>query len=206
LVRGIVQNGEEVPEWTTFASYRASARDYDMFERWCNRFFRVAKGNGKFALLSTSKTLSEIMTVSDEGFVVAVLHNGYERWVAEAKILESDGSLESESLPPMCWSEGGATAQKRHRGWKSEGIKFFNESCREIGSLRLMRHSKELEEKFLENAKRGKNQKQMCKRRLDSDTVKPFCELEIEDEVQTGENEQEMGGSLEEQVGLTAGV
>jgi hypothetical protein len=178
-----------------------------MFELWCNRFFRVAKGNGKFALLSTSKTLSEIMTVSYEGFVVAILNNGYEHWVAEAKMLESDDSLESESLPPMRWSEGGATAQKRHRGWKSEGIKFFNESCREIGSLRLMRHSKELEEKFLEKAKKGKNQKQMCKRRFDSDTVKPFCELEeIEDEVHTNEHEQVIGGSFEEQVGLAAGV
>jgi hypothetical protein len=41
-----------------------------MFELWCDRFFRVSKGSGKFAVLSKNKKVSEIMTVSDEGFVV----------------------------------------------------------------------------------------------------------------------------------------
>lgn len=130
-----------------------------MFELWCDRFFRVSKGNGKFTMLSKSKKISEILTLSDEGFVVSVINNGYERWVAEAKMLESEDGAESVDLPPMRWSEGGAMAQKRHRGWKSDGIKFFNESCREIGSLRMMRHSKELEEKYLEKVRNEKKSK-----------------------------------------------
>jgi hypothetical protein len=158
-----------------------------MFELWCDRFFRVSKGSGKFAVLSKNKKVSEIMTVSDEGFVVSVLNNGYDRWIAEAKMLESGDGFESVSLPPMRWSEGGASAQKRHRGWKSEGIKFFNETCHEIGSLRNMRHSKELEDKFLGKAKNDQNQKNQCRRRLDN-TVKPFCELEFEESLQNDEN------------------
>jgi hypothetical protein len=160
-----------------------------MFELWCDRFFRVSKGSGKFAVLSKSKRVSEIMTVSDEGFVVSVLNNGYDCWMAEAKMLESGDDFDSVRLPPMRWSEGGASAQKRHRGWKSEGIKFFNETCHEIGSLWNMRHSKELEDKYLERAKKNKNQKNLCKRRLDN-TVKPFCELESEDCAQNNENDR----------------
>jgi hypothetical protein len=178
-----------------------------MFELWCDRFFRVAMGNGKFSLLSKSKKLSDILTLSDEGFVVSVLYNGYERWVMEAKMLESEDDSDTGGLPPMRWSEGGKTAQKRHRGWKSEGIKFFNESCSEIGSLRNMRHSRELEDKYLEKAKKEKNHKQLCKRRLET-TVKPFCELELEQYIQNGDEHQEVAtrdGSLE-QVGQTAGV
>jgi hypothetical protein len=175
-----------------------------MFELWCKWFFRVYKGSGKFAALSKNKKLSEIMTVSDEGFVASVLNNGYDHWIAEAKLLESGDDFESVSLPPMRWSEGGASAQKRHRGWKIEGIKFFNETCHEICSLRNMRHSKELKDKYLEKAKKNQNQKNQCKRQLDN-TVKPFCELEFEDCAQNDENDSAAMDGFE-QVGLVAGV
>jgi hypothetical protein len=205
-VRSIVREGGEVPEWDAFALYRASARDYEMFELWCDRFFRVSKGNGKFLLLSKSKKISEILTLSDEGFVISVLNNGYERWVAEAKMLESEDASGSEDLPPMRWSEGGATSQKRHRGWKSDGIKFFNESCHEISSLRQMRHSKELEEKYLEKAKNEKNPKRLSKHRLDSTVVKPFCELVFEGYPSGGHDDNGVTGNESQQVGTVPGT
>jgi hypothetical protein len=67
-----------------------------------------------------------------------------------------------------------------------------------------MRHSKELEDKFLGKAKNDQNQKNQCRRRLDN-TVKPFCELEFEESLQNDENVIAATDGLE-QVGLVSGV
>jgi hypothetical protein len=89
------------------------------------------------------------MTEFDETFIVAILHNGFNRWAQEAAIIASGGEVNSKTLEKNKWTDTGLAA-KKYEGWIEEGIEFFNKQVEEIQNMLKTAISKAMEEQYLQ--------------------------------------------------------
>jgi hypothetical protein len=67
------QQEDGVPTVETLMNYRSQGED-NLFELWCNTFFRPGYGTAAFRDRCKKKPLSEILTVYDEAFIVATMN------------------------------------------------------------------------------------------------------------------------------------
>jgi hypothetical protein len=126
--------------------------DYNKFKLWADTFFQVGHGSVQFRVAQSSTLLSDILTVYDKAFIVAIIHNGFDRWVQESSILASGGIVDKKNLPKNCWTDSGALA-KKYEGWVEEGVMFFNDQIGDLQNMRLTATSKMLEDKYLKENK-----------------------------------------------------
>jgi hypothetical protein len=92
------------------------------------------------------------LTVYDEAFIVAIVHNGFDRWVQESSIVANGGIVDKKNLPKNRWTDNGASA-KKYEGWVEEGVVFFNEKIGDLQNIRLTATSKMLEDKYMKENK-----------------------------------------------------
>lgn len=138
------------PELQMLEVYRGGAMD--KFKIWADHFFRVGYGSADFRGAQSNMLLSDFLTVFDEAFIVAVVHNGFERWVQEAVILASGGIVDKKRLPKNKWTETGSSA-KKYEGWDEEGVVFFNSQVEDLINLRLTTTPKMMEDIYLREKK-----------------------------------------------------
>jgi hypothetical protein len=146
------QQGDSVPTVETLMNYRSQGED-NLFELWCNTFFRPGYGTASFRDRCKKKTLSEIMTVYDEAFIVATIDNNYERWMKDAELLSQGNTVDKKKLPRQKYTND-AAASKKYQGWSTEGLDFFNKTVNDLNQLRNTSASKALEKNYMENQNR----------------------------------------------------
>jgi hypothetical protein len=111
-------------------------------------FFWAGFGSVQFQGSQSRILILDFMTEFDEAFIVAILHNGFDRWVQEAAIIASGGEVNSKTLEKNKWTDTGLAA-KKYEGWIEEGIEFFNEQVEEIQNMHKTAISKAVEEQYL---------------------------------------------------------
>jgi hypothetical protein len=137
------------PTVESLMNYRGQGED-ELFELWCDSFFRPAYGSAAFREKTKKKPLSSIMTVFDEAFVVATIDNNYERWMKEAELLSQGLPVDKKKLPRQKYTND-AAASKKYQGWSKEGIDFFNKNVNDLNQVRNTSTSKTLENTYMEN-------------------------------------------------------
>jgi hypothetical protein len=70
------QEGDSIPTVEALMNYHSQGED-NLFELWCNTFFRPRYGTAAFRDRCKKKPLSKILTVYDEVFIVAMIDNNY---------------------------------------------------------------------------------------------------------------------------------
>jgi hypothetical protein len=143
------QQGDSFPAVETLMNYRSQGED-NLFELWCNTFFQPGYGTAAFRYRCKKKTLSEILTVYDEAFIVATIDNNCERWMKEAELLSQGNMVDKKRLPRQKYTND-AAASKKYQGWSTEGLDFFNKTVNDLNQLRNMSASKALEKNYMEN-------------------------------------------------------
>jgi hypothetical protein len=133
-------------------NYRSQGED-ELFELWCNTFFRPGYGTAAFRDRAKRKPVSEILTVYDEAFIVATIDNNYERWMKEAEILTQGDIVNKKKLPRQKYTND-AAASKKFQGWSTEGLEFFNKTVNDLIQLRNTSSSKLLEKNYMEKINR----------------------------------------------------
>jgi hypothetical protein len=142
------QEGESIPTKESLMNYRSQG-EYDLFELWCDTFFRPGYGTAEFRDRAKKKHLSDILTVFDEAFIVATIENNYERWMKEAELLSQGKTVDKKKLPRQKYTND-AAASKKYQGWSTEGLEFFNKTVNDLIQLRNTSASKSLEKKYLD--------------------------------------------------------
>ena len=98
--------------------------------------------------------ISDIVTCSDESFVLLTLENNYERWLGEARWLARNKDKEPEEQEPKDFPESRFTnsgkskqngRSKRLQGWAREGYLLFNELYQRVENDCLQRANFETE-------------------------------------------------------------
>lgn len=131
------------------SNYRG-ARDMGLLTLWCTYFFPAVVGTWHFKKNVCKLLLSEILTVSDEAFVLTVVENYYDHWIAEGK-LRAEGR-DIKDLPKPKWTDSGTggtgNVGTTCSSWKEEGLKKLNQNMVDINNLRKTTETKRLEEAF----------------------------------------------------------
>jgi hypothetical protein len=147
------QQGDSVSTVETLMNYHSQGED-NLFELWCNTFFRPGYGTAAFRDRCKKKTLSEILTVYDEAFIVATIDNNYERWMKEAELLSQGNTVDKKKLPRQKYTNDAASS-KKYQGWSTEGLDFFNnKNVNDLIQLRNTSASRALEKNYMENQNR----------------------------------------------------
>lgn len=145
------------PTFDMLKNHRAG--DLARFSLWVDTFFRGGFGTVQFRSQIATKTVSEIMTVYDEAFIVCVIHNAFDRWVRESVDIAKFGKVNKEiPLPSTKWTDTGSAA-KKYEGWDEQGISFFNKEIMELKKLRDTQASKDLEIDYLDQKKLDADEK-----------------------------------------------
>jgi hypothetical protein len=84
------------PEIDAIKNYRSG--DFQKFEFMADTFFCAGFGSVQFRGLLSRILISDFITEFDEAFIVAILHNGFDRWAQEAAIIASGGEVNSKKL------------------------------------------------------------------------------------------------------------
>ena len=165
--------GEEFPTLDELMLLSGGGEPY----KWmCANFMPFVVGFKNWKRLERTQKLSQIATCSDEGFLLLILENSYDRWVDEAKWLAANKDKAKEDRAPKKWAAakytnaGKNTANGRCRpcqGWASEGYLRFNELYKLVKVDRKGRHAFE-EELFDE-----------CKMRASGKVTKVVVDAEI---------------------------
>jgi hypothetical protein len=158
---GMYQEGESVPMKESLMNYRSQGED-DLFELWCDTFFRPGYGTAEFRDRAKKKHLSDILTVFDEAFIVATIENNYERWMKEAELLSQGNTVDKKKLPRQKYTND-AAASKKYQGWSTEGLEFFNKTVNDLIQLRNTSASKSLEKNYLDKVNRDMQAKKTRK-------------------------------------------
>jgi hypothetical protein len=145
----LYQQEDGVPTVETLMNYRSQGED-NLFELWCNTFFRPGYGTAAFRDRCKKKTLSEILTVYDEAFIVATIDNNYERWMKEAELLSQLKTVDKKKLPRQKYTNDAASS-KKYQGWSTDGLDFFNKNVNDLNQLRNTSASRALEKNYMEN-------------------------------------------------------
>lgn len=112
----------------------------------------LAKWKAKQQKEETTK-LSDIMTVSDEAFVLLVIENNWERWIDmnnkaknayTASTRGESTAIDSDVMPKYTYinkrrstdDATSETASVNWRGWNNEGILRFNDLCKRVKANR----------------------------------------------------------------------
>jgi hypothetical protein len=143
------EEGVTVPTVESLLNYRGQGED-ELFELWCDNFFRPAYGSAAFRERSRKKPLSAILTVFDEAFVVATIDNNYERWMKEAELQSQGLIIDKKKLPKQKYTND-AAASKKYQGWSKDGIDFFNKVVNDLMQVRNTSTSKVLEKNYMDN-------------------------------------------------------
>lgn len=145
----VLRAGHTIPAVDQLMNYRCQGED-ELFEVWCDHFFRPAYGSKEFRDRTQKKPLSEIQTVFDEAFVVATIDNNYDRWVKESELVSQGIRVDKKTLPQQKYTND-AAASKKFQGWAEEGIEFFNKIVNDLMQVRNTSTSKVLERTYMEN-------------------------------------------------------
>jgi hypothetical protein len=155
------EKGDVIPTLESLMVYRSQGDD-QLFELWCDTFFRPGYGTSAFRDKALKKPLSEIMTVYDEAFIVATIDNNYERWMKEAEILSLGEVVNKKTLPRQKYTNDAASS-KKYQGWSKDGIDFFNRTVNDLVQLRNTSASRLLEKNYMENINRDLQKKRTRK-------------------------------------------
>jgi hypothetical protein len=143
------EEGNAIPAVESLMNYRGQGED-ELFELWCDNFFRPAYGSAAFRERSRKKPLSAILTVFDEAFVVATINNNYERWMKEAELQSQGLIIDKKKLPKQKYTND-AAASKKYQGWSKEGIDFLSKVVNDLMQVRNTSTSKVLEKNYMDD-------------------------------------------------------
>ena len=158
-------------------------KSHAVFKIFCDTFVSCTYGKKEFQKLCTDKTISKFVTVSDEAYTVAYLHNCYEGWMDQAndpdKVNRADWTKKK-------WTSEAHTASK-YRGWNDEGLNFYNKLQLSITNERKTDESKHLEVEYREDSWRTNesSKKKRGKKKAETTAVKihvDFTKLGSDDE------------------------
>jgi hypothetical protein len=144
------------PTLDMIENYRSG--DMEKFNLLADTFFRAGFGSVQYRGAQSNMLLSEIMTEFDEAFIVAILHNGFDRWVQEAAIINNEGTVDSKRLVKTKWTDTGSAA-KKYEGWVEKGVQFYNDQVRDLQIIRQSSGSKTMEEKYRQQKKESMEEK-----------------------------------------------
>ena len=111
----------------------------DFFFYICDTFYKAIKGKVVYSGHTKVQLMSEVVTPSDEAFVLLTIENNYDRWVNQYKI---DHEHNGEDLKNEVWGPytrngiGNTGFTRRNSGWSTQGIERYNELCEDINKDR----------------------------------------------------------------------
>jgi hypothetical protein len=137
------------------------SKNADVYGWIVSRWMRCVVGNAQWNKRYYREPLSDVATGSDEAFLLIIVENNYERWMAEVReMMEDKKSTEDEEekdakwrakLPPAKFTNSGTSTKtgkassKRFQGWSKEGYLRFNELHSQVKEDRKQRANFELE-------------------------------------------------------------
>ena len=116
------------------------SKNGDIYNWVCCKFLKCVIGADNWKMNCFRKPLSDFVTNSDEGFMLLILENNYDRWMEEARRVaerkgreeeEEDGE-EQDSLPEALYTNSGNSkvegkgSSRRFQGWSRKGYVRFN--------------------------------------------------------------------------------
>jgi hypothetical protein len=149
----VYQKTGNKPEIHMIENYWSS--DMGKFELVADKFFCAGYGSVQFQGAQSTVLLSDMLSEFDEAFIVAILHNSFERWVQEGKIIAEGREVDSKKLVKTKWMNTGAAA-KKYEGWVKEGVEFFNNQVQELQIVWKTAVSKGMEEEYLQKKGHGR--------------------------------------------------
>lgn len=165
-------------------------KSHAVFKIFCDTFVSCTYGKKEYQKLCTSKTLSKFITVSDEAYTVAYLHNCYEVWMDQAN--DPTGAKKVEWRKKK-WTSEAHTASK-YKGWNDEGLTFYNELQQTITRERTTDEAKILEVAYREDSwqanEASKKRGGGGKKKGETTAVKMFVDFSVldSDEEIVGDN------------------
>jgi hypothetical protein len=100
--------------------------------KWlCSHFLKCVVGSKPWARRHHRESLSDVVTESDESFVLLTLENNYDRWCQEFTLAPHDNEGRS-LLPESRYTNSGSSnkvgkgSSRRFHGWSREGYLRFN--------------------------------------------------------------------------------
>ena len=129
----------------------------------CCKFLKCVVGADNWKLNCFRRPLSDFVTNSDEGFLLLILENNYNRWVEEARRAaerkgtdeDEENNEEQDSLPEALYTNSGNSkaegkgSSRRFQGWSREGYIRFNRMHE------LVRYDRARRAEFEEEVKRA---------------------------------------------------
>ena len=157
--------------------------NHEVFKTFCDTFVSCTYGKKEFQKLCTDKTISKFVTVSDEAYTVAYLHNCYEGWMDQANA--PDKANRADWTKKKWTSE--AHAASKYKGWNDEGLNFYNKIQLSITNERKTDESKHLEVEYREDSwqTNESSKKKGGKKKTETAAVKihvDFTKLDSDDE------------------------
>jgi hypothetical protein len=138
---------ERMPVIEEFEKLRTSGDNYLMF---MEHFVSCIVGKDTFKKFTSIKTISDLVSVSDEAMAMLILKNNYDVWI---EIAGKVGAHESTAVKvdncqakQLYFSEG----KGKGKSWSNEGKKYFNYLCEKIREDRKERGSV-FDKQYLEN-------------------------------------------------------
>lgn len=168
------------------------------FQEFVIRFLKPTyskRWNGKLRTEVRLRGIADLVSITDEAFVLLVLENNWERWIDLnnqsnnnyiAAKRGSEKPLASEVLPKYTYLQGSRPGKSKNdvpvwKGWKEEGIKRFNELC---SLVKNDRDNHKDRDKTVLQAINPKDSSGRAKKRarttVKTCTVKPFVESDTD--------------------------
>jgi len=91
-------------------------------------------GQRKWKTEKCYKPLSNVMTISDEAFMLLLLENQYDMWKNATSTIVGRGKYTEKAK------------NKKFCGWSNDGIRRFNQLCADVRANRNKQFAKEVEE------------------------------------------------------------
>jgi hypothetical protein len=151
--------------------------------KWvCAHFLKCVVGSKPWSRRFYRESLSEVVTESDESFVLLTIENNYERWCHEFTIDPHDKNGRVQ-LPEARYTNSGSShktgkgSSRRFHGWSREGYLRFNALHRQIKEDRKGREIFELELKQQFEEQHAKRREEHDESDVDEEEIFPANDM-----------------------------
>ena len=176
------------------------------YEYVINNFMGCVIGRNQWRKECFEKTISEMLSVSDEAFCIWVIENQARVWMYEYKYRKelNDDTVDPESLPKkpkalftVCRQRGSGkqcVGGQVFSGWSDEGVERWNDLSDLVRAAREIQDRKNFEKSYLAHMKKkycearedpGKQSDKFVKGRFVTDETEPETPMSFLDRLNT---------------------
>ena len=126
------------------------------FTIFCDYFLSCAHGKKDYKAKAEHMRVSSFTTISTEAYTITYIANSYDAWMEEAADKTQDPVERKENkknYKAKLWTSN-AHAARIYGGWQVPGLKYYMNKATEVQAVRKSMKDHELEDLYMQNAKR----------------------------------------------------